>query len=159
MAADVANGPDATDWAILAELQREGRLPLAELGRRIGLDQATAADRVRRLESTGVISGFHASVDLPRLGFPVLAMVRLELPVQRPQPLGQLLAERREILECLWIGSENCYLLRIAASSMYHLEEVAAVLAGLGTVTTSIVTTTTLPQRGIDAPVDGGRLG
>lgn len=60
---------DPTDWAILVELQRDGRIPLTELGRRVNLSASAATERLKRLESTGVISGYRADVDLAKVGF------------------------------------------------------------------------------------------
>ncbi|MBV8931597.1 MAG: AsnC family transcriptional regulator, partial [Kutzneria sp.] len=48
---------DETDWVILAELQREGRLSFTELGRRVSLGTSATTERVRRLEAAGVITG------------------------------------------------------------------------------------------------------
>ena len=81
---------DETDWAILAELQRDGRLPLTELGRRVSLSASAATERVKRLEAVGVITGYRAEVDLGKVGFSVLAVVRLKYPGSRHEPLYRL---------------------------------------------------------------------
>ncbi|TDC73312.1 Lrp/AsnC family transcriptional regulator [Streptomyces hainanensis] len=143
---------DATDWAILAELQRDGRIPLAELGRRVSLSSSATTERVRRLEALGVVTGYHATVDLGLAGFPLLAVIRLRYPGSSHQPLRQLLAERPEILECLRTTGDDCYLLRVAAASMAHLEQVADALARFGGVTTNLVYSQPLPLRGPAGP-------
>ncbi|MEU5910928.1 Lrp/AsnC family transcriptional regulator [Micromonospora sp. NPDC047527] len=139
---------DAVDWAILGELQNDGRLPLTELGRRVNLSSSAATERVKRLESTGVISGYRAEVDLAKVGFAVLAVVRLKYPGSRHEPLRQLLAERYEILECLRTTGDDCYVLKVAATSMAHLERVIDELAAFGSTTTNVVYSATLPYRG-----------
>ena len=154
MGADTGSGLDARDWAILTELQRDGRLPVAELGRRTGLSQEDATERLRRLELTGVITGFHASVDPVRVGLPVLAVVRVENPTHRHQQMDRLVADRHEIVECLWLAAESCYLVRVVASSAYHLEELASLLAQVGAAATSVVSSVRLRGRGIDTPVE-----
>ncbi|HEV8192509.1 MAG TPA: Lrp/AsnC family transcriptional regulator, partial [Ktedonobacterales bacterium] len=65
---------DSTDWSILRELQQDARLSYNELGRRVGLSAPAAAERVRRLESAGVITGYGARVDPTKMGLPLLAM-------------------------------------------------------------------------------------
>ena len=55
---------DPTDWAILVEVQHDGRISLTELGRRVNLSASATTERVKRLESIGVISGYRAVVDL-----------------------------------------------------------------------------------------------
>ncbi|MER6815496.1 Lrp/AsnC family transcriptional regulator [Spirillospora sp. NPDC000708] len=140
---------DATDWAILAELQRDGRIPLTELGKRVSLSASATTERVRRLESAGVITGYHARVDMAKAGLPVLAVVRLKYPGNRHTPLHDLLQERAEILECLRTTGEDCYVLKIAATSMGHLEEVVDELLELGSTTTNLVYSEPLPYRGL----------
>ncbi|MBV2153554.1 Lrp/AsnC family transcriptional regulator [Kitasatospora sp. SUK 42] len=138
---------DDVDWAIIEQLQREARISLSELGRRINLSPSATTERVRNLESLGVITGYHATVDLAKVGYPALAVVRLKYPGNRHQPLHQLLAERREILECLRTTGDDCYTLKLAATSMEHLEVLVDELAGFGSTTTSVVYSQTLPRR------------
>ncbi|MEV6522443.1 Lrp/AsnC family transcriptional regulator [Longispora sp. NPDC051575] len=143
---------DPTDWAILAEVQGDGRITLTELARRVNLSASATTERLRRLESTGVVTGYHAAVDLTRAGYPVLAVVRLKYPGSRHQPLHQLLAERSEILECLRTTGDDCYTLKVAATSMAHLEQLMDELARFGSTTTSVVYSQTLPYRGPRPP-------
>ncbi|MFI6293221.1 Lrp/AsnC family transcriptional regulator [Nonomuraea sp. NPDC050790] len=139
---------DATDWAILAELQRDGRVPLSELGRRVSLSASATTERVRRLESAGVITGYSAAVDLTAVGYAVLAIVRLKYPGSRHEPLHRLLDRRPEILECLRTTGDDCYVMKVAASSMAHLEEIVNELAEFGSANTNLVYSQTLPYRG-----------
>ncbi|GAA2132676.1 Lrp/AsnC family transcriptional regulator [Kitasatospora kazusensis] len=143
---------DDVDWAIIDELQREARISLSELGRRVRLSPSATTERVRQLEAMGVISGYHAVVDLARVGYPVLAVVRLKYPGNHHQPLRRVLADRREILECLRTTGDDCYTLKVAATSMAHLETLMDELAGFGSTTTSVVYSQTLPYRGPARP-------
>ena len=68
---------DRVDWRILAELQQDARLSFNELSRRVNLSAPAVADRVRRLQDTGVITGYHAQVDPTRAGRAVRAIVRM----------------------------------------------------------------------------------
>jgi Lrp/AsnC family leucine-responsive transcriptional regulator len=143
---------DDLDWAIIEQLQQEARISLSELGRRVNLSPSATTERVRNLESLGVITGYHATVDLAKAGYPVLAVVRLKYPGNRHQPLHRRLAERREILECLRTTGDDCYTLKVAATSMEHLETLVDELAGFGSTTTSVVYSRTLPHRGPTRP-------
>jgi Lrp/AsnC family leucine-responsive transcriptional regulator len=145
---------DATDWSILVEVQRDGRIPLTELGRRVNLSASATTERVKRLEATGVITGYRADVDLEKAGFAVLAVVRLKYPGSRHEPLHRLLGERLEILECLRTTGDDCYTLKVAAASMPHLETIMDELAQFGSTTTNIVYSQTLPFRGPQRPAD-----
>ncbi|WP_370942690.1 Lrp/AsnC family transcriptional regulator [Amycolatopsis sp. cg5] len=144
---------DATDWAILAEVQRDGRIALTELGRRVTLSASATTERLKRLEASGVITGYRAEVNLEKAGFPVLAVVRLKYPGSRHQPLHRLLEERSEILECLRTTGDDCYTLKVTAGSMAHLEKLIDELAQFGSTTTNVVYSQTLPFRGPRGPV------
>ncbi|MFF5960826.1 Lrp/AsnC family transcriptional regulator [Streptomyces luteogriseus] len=145
---------DVTDWAILAEVQRDGRIPFTELARRVNLSASATKERVRRLEEAGVITGYRAEVNPERTGYPVMAVVRLKYPGPgtRHQPLRRLLDERPEILECLRTTGDDCYVMKVAATSMAHLEEIVDELAEFGSTTTNLVLSRTLPLRGPGVP-------
>jgi Lrp/AsnC family leucine-responsive transcriptional regulator len=143
---------DQTDWAILVELQRDGRVPLTELGRRVNLSASATTERLKRLESTGVIRGYRADVDLAKVGYAVLAVVRLKYPGNKHEPLKALLRERDEILECLRTTGDDCYTLKVAAGSMEHLEQLVNELTEFGTTTTNLVYSQTQPYRGPQSP-------
>ena len=147
---------DDVDLSIIEHLQADGRIPVSELARRVSLSPSATSERLRRLEVGGVIAGYRAVVELDAVGYPVLALVRLKYPGNRHQPLHHLIDERREILECLRTTGDDCYTLKIAATSMRHLEGVVDELAGLGSTstTTSIVYSETLPARGPNRPRD-----
>jgi Lrp/AsnC family transcriptional regulator, leucine-responsive regulatory protein len=143
---------DPTDWAIINELQEDARLSLTQLGRRVNLSASATTERVRRLEAIGVITGYRAEVDLTKVGYPVLAVVRLKYPGNKHEPLHRLLAERREILECLRTTGDDCYTLKVAAASMPHLEELVNELTDFGSTTTNLVYSQTRQYRGPQKP-------
>jgi Lrp/AsnC family leucine-responsive transcriptional regulator len=149
----MADKLDQTDWAILAELQRDGRIPLTELGRRVSLSSSATTERVKRLEVLGVITGYRAEVDLAKVGYAVLAVIRLKYPGNRHQPLYKLLEKRAEILECQRTTGDDCYMMKVAATSMAHLEELVDELAQFGSTTTNVVYSETLPFRGPTSPL------
>ena len=74
---------DPTDWRILAELQSDGRLSFNELARRVNLSAPAVGERVRRLESDGVIAGYQARIDASRAGLPLTAFVQMRCSLGR----------------------------------------------------------------------------
>jgi Lrp/AsnC family leucine-responsive transcriptional regulator len=74
---------DDVDWRLLEALQAAGRLSFKELGRRINLSAPAVAERVRRLEETGVITGYRADVDARRAGQPLQAFVEMRCALSR----------------------------------------------------------------------------
>lgn len=148
----VTENLDETDWLILGELQRDGRLPFTELARRVNLSASATTERVKRLEAAGIITGYRADVDLVTAGYPVLAVVRLKYPGNKHEPLHRLLQQRFEILECLRTTGDDCYTLKVAATSMTHLERLIDELTPFGSTTTNLVYSQTLPYRGPHGP-------
>jgi Lrp/AsnC family leucine-responsive transcriptional regulator len=140
---------DATNLRLLAELQANARLTLAELGRRVRLSSPAVAERLGRLERSGVVRGYRADIDPRALGLSLTAVVRI-----RPAP-GQLgnvaeLARRTdEVVECDRITGEDCYIARAHVRDVGHLEEVIDRFAALGQTTTSIVQSSPVPDRGL----------
>ena len=71
---------DAIAWKLIESLQHNARLSFAELGRKVGLSTPAVAERVHRLEDAGVITGYHASLNLAKLGVPIHVWLRLTIP-------------------------------------------------------------------------------
>lgn len=113
------------------------------------MSASALTERVRRLEDTGVISGYAARVDLERLGLPVLAFVRLRYPTGNYRPFHNFLDATPEIIEAHHVTGEDCFVLKVVARSMRHLEQTAGRIAGLGSITTSVVYSSPLQSRAI----------
>ncbi|MFH8347521.1 Lrp/AsnC family transcriptional regulator [Streptomyces sp. NPDC018045] len=143
--------PDATDWRILDVLQRNGRAGYAELARAVNMSASAVTERVRRLEEAGVISGYAAVVEPAGIGLSVLAFIRLRYPNGHDAPFHDLLETTPEILEAHHVTGDDCFVLKVAARSMRHLEEVAGRVGALGAVTTSVVYSSPLPRRPISS--------
>ncbi len=131
--------PDSVDWQILSELQRNARLPFAELGRRVGLSAPAVTERVRRLEDAGIITGYHAAVDLARIGRPIQAIIRLGNPGDRTERLLELIREMPEVLDCHTITGDESFVVRVAVRSVDRLEHIIRILEPYATTTTSLV--------------------
>ncbi|MBD0716072.1 ArsR family transcriptional regulator [Streptomyces sp. CBMA370] len=140
---------DATDWRILEALQSEGRASFAELARTVSMSPSAVTERVRRLEEAGVIAGYTAIVDPDRLGLPILALVRLRYPHGNYKPFHDLIDTTPEVLEAHHVTGDDCFVLKVAARSMRHLEGVTGKIGSLGSVTTSVVYSSPLPRRPI----------
>jgi Lrp/AsnC family leucine-responsive transcriptional regulator len=146
---------DEVDWRILGALQRDGRMSYADLAREVAMSPSALTERVRRLEESGVITGYRASIDLGRVGLPILAWVRLRYPSGNYGPFERVLNGTPEVLEAHHVTGEDCFLLKVAARSMLHLESVSGRLAALGAITTSVVYSSPLPGREISPSAAG----
>lgn len=130
---------DGKDWQLLEALQQDARLGYAELGRKVRLSAPAVAERVKRLEEAGVISGYRAVVEPKRLGYRIEAMVRLRCDGGICARIGVVVADIPEVLDCRRLAGEDSALLRVVAMSISHLE---SVLDRLLKIHASISTTT-----------------
>jgi Lrp/AsnC family transcriptional regulator, leucine-responsive regulatory protein len=140
---------DEIDRRIVAEVQAEGRVTMAELGRRVGLSAPAVTERLQRLEQRGVIRGYHADVDPRALGLSLGAVIRIRPAPGQLQNVADAAVATPEVVECTRITGEDCYILRANVRDVEHLEEVIDRFAILGQTTTSIVQSSPVPARGL----------
>lgn len=130
---------DDLDRRIVAALQRDGRAPLAELGRNLGLSQPAMSERVRRLERRGVITGYRADVDPGSVGIGIQAVLRVRTSAaQLPDAIARI-EGLPEVVEALRVTGEDCLVLRVATRDALHLEAVVDAFTRFGPVTTAVV--------------------
>ncbi|MBV8035272.1 Lrp/AsnC family transcriptional regulator [Roseateles sp.] len=113
---------DQHDHRILAELQADARLTMAELGRRVHLSQPAVTERVRKLEDSGVILGYRALVDGAKLGYAIRAVIRIEA-MDEARMLHALDASP-EVLTAYDVTGEDSWILEIAVRDVAHLKTV-----------------------------------
>ncbi|RDV45910.1 Lrp/AsnC family transcriptional regulator [Leifsonia sp. ku-ls] len=152
MAVNLTSTVDSTDRILLAELQRDGRQSIAELARTVHMSNSAVAERVRRLEEAGIISGYRAVIDPERLGYGILAYLRLRYPSSRYEPLHELLADIPEVVEAHHVTGDDCFIIKVVATSMRHLEQISGRVGTLGSVTTSVSYSSPFPTRAIVPP-------
>ena len=138
---------DDVNRRLLAELHTDPRMTMSELARRVGMSAPAVTERVQRMERTGVIRGYRMDVDPAALGRPVAAMVRVRPgPGQLPK-IAKLAAELPDVVECLRITGEDCFLLRVQVPALTDLEAVLDRFLLYGQTVTSIVQSTPVPPR------------
>jgi Lrp/AsnC family transcriptional regulator, leucine-responsive regulatory protein len=140
---------DDINRRLLEELQRDGRVAFAELGRRVGLSAPAVAERVGRLEREGVITGYHADVDPRAIGYTLAAVVRIRPFARQIHKIPEIAAQTPEIVECERITGEDCFLLRLHVREMEDLEPVLDRFTPYGQTTTSIVHSAPVARRAL----------
>ena len=138
---------DSIGWQLLRVLQDDARLSFNELGRRVGLSSPAVAERVRRMEDHGLITGYRAMLDPTKLGYPILAFVHLNITGGYHQRLATVAHTLSEIMECHHVTGQDSYLIKVIVSSMVHLEHVIAQLRHYGETTTSIVLSSPVKEK------------
>lgn len=131
---------DETGWRLLQELQENARLSYAELGQRVGLSASSVIERVRKMEDSGIISGYHATVNLSALGLSVLAIIRVKSFVgQNCRQVIERVSEIPEVLEYYKVTGADCVVVKVATTSIHHLENIVEHLSLYGPASTSII--------------------
>lgn len=130
---------DAVDHRLLGELQQDARLSFNELSRRVNLSPPAVAERVRRLESDGVIVGYHAHVDLVRAGRPVTALVQVQCYGPRCILRDPEVASWPEVLQLHRVTGGACCVLMVAVPAMADFESLIDRLADYGQPSSTMI--------------------
>jgi len=143
---------DTISLRLIEELQRDARLSLAELGRRVGLSSPAVAERLQRLEAAGVIRGYHADVDPRALGYSLTVVIRIRPAPRELKKVADLAKRTPEVVECQRITGEDCFFMKAHVRDVEHMEELIDRFNPYGVTTTSIAQSAPVPGRPI--PVD-----
>ena len=126
---------DDTDIEILTILQNNARTPNAEIARKVGMTTSGIFDRLKRLESRGVIKGHKTIVDPRALGLVLLAFVSVRLsPARKAREVGGKIAEIAGIQEVFQMAGEECFLCKVRCRDTEDLEKVLERINAIDTV-------------------------
>jgi len=141
---------DDIDRKLLKELQQDARMSFAELGRRIGLTTPAVIERVRKLEDAGIITGYRAEIDTARIGLPITAFIRMSITGVDYSHIIEVAQESKEVLECHRGTGGDSFIMKVAVSSVEHLQEMIDRLTPYGITTTTIVLSSPVKRRNIE---------
>jgi Lrp/AsnC family leucine-responsive transcriptional regulator len=139
---------DTVDRIILEALQRDPRLRVTEVGRLAGLSTPAVADRMRRLEDSGVLS-YRADINPRALGYSISAIVRVSPQSRKLHVIPEIARKVPEVTECYRITGEDCYFMRVYLQSIDDLEAILDLFTPHGRTTTSIVHSAPVPPRAL----------
>ncbi|MGN9911304.1 Lrp/AsnC family transcriptional regulator [Phytohabitans sp. LJ34] len=145
---------DQTDWRILAELQRDGRLSYNQLGRLVNMSSPAVAERVRRLEESGVIAGYQARVDPAKAGLPLTAFVQLRCEHGRCLLKTTTAGDFPEVVEIHKLSGGFCSMLKVRVASMSHLEGLLERLGEHREMHSHVVLSTQYENRPVQRPAE-----
>jgi Lrp/AsnC family leucine-responsive transcriptional regulator len=148
---------DQTDWRIVAELQRDGRLSYNQLGRLVNMSSPAVAERVRRLEESGVIAGYQARIDPARAGLPLTAFIQLRCALTRCLLKTTDADDFPEVVEVHKLSGNSCSMLKVRVASMPHLEGLLERIGQHGEMNSHIVLSTQYEGRPVEPPPAEGR--
>ncbi len=149
---------DSTGWQLLQALQQDARLSYTELGQRVGLTAPAVAERVRKMEDAGIISGYHAEINRAKIGFPITAIIRMgTLAGERCTSSAPFIEDIPEVLECYRVTGSDAFIVKMMAASVEHLVALIDRLSAHGQLTTSMVLSTPVARRVIMPVEDNTR--
>lgn len=147
---------DRIDRQILALLQDDGRMTNVDLADRVGLTAPPCLRRVRALEESGAIQGYHAELDPATLGYPITVFAMVSLKSQAERDLAAFeshVATIPEIRECHMLNGEIDFILKIVASDLRAFQDILTThltpAPNVASVKTSLTIRTSKHQPGI----------
>ena len=112
---------DRIDFKILKALQKNARLSYVELAQIVGLSTTPCMERVKRLEASGYILGYHADINADALGLELLVFLEITLTVQSPETFQEFKTAAEKfsyVQECHLISGQSDYLLKLRMSDL-----------------------------------------
>ena len=143
---------DATNLRMLVELQSDARISLAELGRRVGLSSPAVAERLKRIEREGVITGYRAEIEPRKLGYSLGVIIRIRPSPRQLAAVAELARNTPEVVECHRVTGDDCFVVTAYVRDVEHLEVVIDAFAAYGQTTSSVMQSSPVPRRGLAPP-------
>lgn len=140
-------GLDTIDAAILRELCADSRIPRAELSRRVGLSAPSVADRIRRLEDVGIITGYGARIDPTRLGYGLTILIRARPLPGEMSNMIEAIQETPQIIACDRVSGEDCFVARAHVRDVAEMEAVIDRIVPFGATNSSVVQSSPVEER------------
>lgn len=138
---------DAVNRRVLEELQRDPRLSMSELGRRIGMSSPAVTERVRRLEEAGVIRGYRLELNPVALGLAIAAYIRIRPNAGQLPKVTELAQQIPEVVECHRVTGEDCFILKVYIPAIDQLDRLLDSFLLYGSTTTTIIQSSPVPLR------------
>jgi Lrp/AsnC family leucine-responsive transcriptional regulator len=145
---------EETDRLILTLLATDGRMSYTDLGKATGLSTSAVHQRVKRLESRGLIRGYGATIDHEQVGLPLSAFVSIR-PIDPSQPddSPERLKDVTEIESCWSVAGDESYILKVRVPTPLHLEDLLGRIRSAANVSTRTTIVLSTPYE--NRPVTG----
>ncbi len=140
---------DITDAKILEILQKDGRISMKELGKRVSLTSPAVSERVKRLEESGVIKGYKAIIDPIKLGLNVSVIVHVGLNVAAHKSFLGFVTNHPSIIECHHVTGNDCMTVKAMLANTTELERLLDEIQAIGSTRTEIILSTPLENKPI----------
>ncbi len=130
---------DALNWNILQCLQANARQSNAEIGRKVGISSPAVSERIKKMEDTGIITGFKTIVSPSEVGYQLKAIITLRAFMGKLKPFLQKVKTYDEVLDCYRVTGNENIVLEVILKDQKHLEIFIDQLINYGETKTQIV--------------------
>ncbi|WDV45307.1 Lrp/AsnC family transcriptional regulator [Clostridiaceae bacterium M8S5] len=130
---------DITDYKIIKILQTDGRISMKDLGKMVSLSPPAVAERVKKLEDTGIIEGYRAVINPARLGKNITALISLDMKEGMYKNFIEYAKKKNSIIECHHITGGDCLTLKVLVSGIHELEKLIDEIKLSGNTQTNII--------------------
>ncbi|TBR44755.1 Lrp/AsnC family transcriptional regulator [Marinomonas agarivorans] len=138
---------DAIDKQLIELLNQNARTSVTELAKQVKMTAPSVNERLRKLEETGVISGYHVDINPERLGYTLVAIVRIRHHPGKAKELEHLINLIPECVECDKVTGDDCYIARLYLQNISQLDPILEEIASIAETNTAIVKSTPIKRR------------
>ncbi|WP_062049809.1 Lrp/AsnC family transcriptional regulator [Bacillus sp. JCM 19034] len=114
---------DEIDRKIIDELHHNSRLSMSELGRRVHLSSPSVAERVKQMESFGIIKGYTLEIDYEKLGLPIQCIMEATIKNGDYQSFKEIIQKHSNVQFCYRIAGQACYMLKMNFETLSKAEQ------------------------------------
>lgn len=140
---------DKLNWAILEELQKNARASFSEIGRKVGLTSPAVAERVKKMEDSGVISSYKVNLSHQKTGYQLRAVITLRAFTGRLKAFLETVKTFKEVINCYRITGNENIIMEVILHDQVHLEKLIDRLITYGETRTHIILSNVIE----DAPI------
>lgn len=141
---------DKIDYKIISLLQQNGRMPLKQLAEAVYLSSPATAARIERLEKEEIITGYTAKINHKKLGYPITAVINLELQPSQKPTFYPFICNHPNVLECNCVTGHYSMMIKVAFQSTEMLDNFIGQMGQFGITETQIVFSTAVDRQNID---------
>lgn len=145
---------DKLNWAILEELQKNARISFSEVGRKIGLTSPAVAERVRKMEDSGIIDSYKVNLSHQKTGYQLRAIITLRAFTGRLKAFLETVKEFKEVVNCYRITGNENIIMEVILKDQVHLEKLIDKLITYGETRTHIVLSNVIKDAPIVSKID-----
>ena len=130
---------DEIGMKIIQELLMNARSTYSEIGKRVGLSSPAVAERIYKMEASGIINGYHANINPNIFGHNIMAFITLTTHTEKYQKIYSFAENHKEIIECHHVSGNASFIMKVVSGSISHLESMVEKLSRFGETKSSIV--------------------